>query len=369
MEDVSIRWGILGCGDVAEKKSGPAFRSINGSELVAVMRRDASKAEDYARRHYISRWYNDIDQFFLDDQINAVYVATPPSCHKQHAITALEKGFDVYLEKPVALNAKEAEEIMESLKLSPGNLCVAHYRRSLPLFTRVKEILRSNIIGDVFSCDIKLWQRKPCNTGAENWRLDPSVSGGGLFHDLSPHQLDILLFLFGNPTFFQGMATTHMKSTPGSPVDHVSGMALFDHCVVFNGSWCFCVDPAQEIDECIITGSLGCIRFSFFGPSSDLVVTSRKLDVGGAIFEAGGTATTSETFIHPSVIQTPMIEAAVEYFKFKRMERDVATSSSNEDNASCAPISVVNNPCSLEEAIVVMKMIDAFTSVPISNKK
>jgi predicted dehydrogenase len=136
-----INWGIIGCGNVTEKKSGPAFKKVAGSNLVAVMRRDAEKAADYAARHGISKWYSDADELLNDSELNAIYIATPPASHLDYAITALKKGFNVYVEKPVTRNSAEARAMAEAVRESSSKLTVAHYRRALPMFLKIKELI------------------------------------------------------------------------------------------------------------------------------------------------------------------------------------------------------------------------------------
>ena len=125
----NINWGIIGCGDVTEKKSGPAFNKVPGSRLAAVMRRDADKAADYARRHQVPKWYSNTDDLLNDPEVNAIYIATPPSSHLKYALAALAKGLPVYVEKPVTLNATEAQRMADAVQTYKGKLTVAHYRR------------------------------------------------------------------------------------------------------------------------------------------------------------------------------------------------------------------------------------------------
>lgn len=145
----TIRWGIIGCGDVTEVKSGPGFQKAAHSELVAVMRRDAALAEDYARRHNVPKWYIDAEQLIEDPQVDAVYIATPPAFHKEYAIKAMKAGKPVYVEKPMAMNVAECEEMLEASRQADVPLFVAYYRRQLPRFLKVKELLESGIIGEV----------------------------------------------------------------------------------------------------------------------------------------------------------------------------------------------------------------------------
>lgn len=146
----NINWGIIGCGEVTEKRNGPAFNNISGSSLVAVMRRDGEKAADYARRHGVSNWYIDATELMRNEEVNAIYIATPPSSHRDYAIEALNREFNVYVEKPVTLDGHQARAIAETLKQHPAQkLTVAHYRRQLPLFLKVKEFIETGLVGEV----------------------------------------------------------------------------------------------------------------------------------------------------------------------------------------------------------------------------
>src|ERR1043165_6013444 len=129
-----VRWGIIGCGDVTEVKSGPAFQKADGSALVAVMRRDAKKAEDYARRHNVPRWYADADALIADKDVSAVYIATPPSSHKEYTLKAAKARKPVLVEKPMAMSASECDDMIAACRDAGVPLRVAYYRRRLPRF-------------------------------------------------------------------------------------------------------------------------------------------------------------------------------------------------------------------------------------------
>jgi predicted dehydrogenase len=122
-----INWGIIGCGDVTELKSGPAFNKVNNSKLVAVMRRDAAKAEDYAKRHNVPKWYIDANMLINDPDVNAIYIATPPSTHEIYTIAALTAGKPVYVEKPMAISYQAAINMVDFSNQKKGKLAVAHY--------------------------------------------------------------------------------------------------------------------------------------------------------------------------------------------------------------------------------------------------
>src|SRR4051812_48404790 len=151
----TIKWGIIGCGNVTEKKSGQAYNKIPDSKLVAVMRRDAAKAADYAQRHHVGKWYSDAEDLLNDPEVNAVSIATPPASHLVYALRAIKKGLNIYVEKPVTRNAQEAQEMADAVRVSGAKLTVAHYRRALPMFLHVKSLIDSHAVGDIRTVQIR----------------------------------------------------------------------------------------------------------------------------------------------------------------------------------------------------------------------
>lgn len=240
-----INWGIIGCGDVTEVKSGPAFNKVPDSRLVAVMRRNAGKAADYARRHQVNNWYSNADELINDPAVNAIYIATPPLQHEAYAIKALQAGKYVYVEKPMTVNAAAALRMQQAVT-PDSKLVVAHYRRQQPLFLKIKELILSKTIGDIRFADMRFFQSPPSQQEMEEdgkkWRLDPATSGGGLFHDLAPHQLDLMLYFFGKVASVNGFAANQMQLYPAD--DIVSTNIVFSGGVIFNGLWCFSVPIA-----------------------------------------------------------------------------------------------------------------------------
>ncbi|AYL94065.1 Gfo/Idh/MocA family protein [Mucilaginibacter celer] len=320
----TINWGIIGCGNVTEKKSGPAFKKVPGSDLVAVMRRDAEKAADYAARHGVAKWYSDATELLGDKDLNAIYIATPPASHLDYAIQALQNGFNVYVEKPVTRNSAEARAMAAAVKESGHKLTVAHYRRALPMFLKVKELIDTKKIGDIRTVQIRMWQARKPKLVADvetNWRVLPELSGGGYFHDLAPHQLDLMLYYFGEPEKYHGFSLNQSCSTPAD--DHVCGQILFKNNVVVNGSWCFNVAESETTDTCEIIGTEGKITFPFFGNYITWKTETEEETI---------------TITHPEHIQQPFITKIVAYFK------------------GDGP-----NPCAIDDAVVLMDIIDAFT--------
>jgi predicted dehydrogenase len=321
----TIQWGIIGCGDVTEVKSGPAFNKVPDSKLVAVMRRSAEKAGDYARRHNVPRWYTDAEQLINDPGVNAIYIATPPRQHEEYAIAAMRAGKPVYVEKPMAMDAGGAERMRKLSDETGVKLTVAHYRREQALFRKVKELVDTNAIGKVRLVLLRLLQphrTKMITQTADNWRTDPGISGGGFFHDLAPHQLDLMLHFFGPVKQAHGLAFNQAKYY--APDDIVSGYIQFENEVLFNGTWCFTVAGSQAEDKVEIIGSEGSISFSIF-------------DLGKLVLvrENGLKAFTFDKLEHQ---QQPMIEKVTAWFL---------------DKAA--------NPCPASDGVEVMRLLDTFT--------
>ncbi len=264
--DTEVRWGVLGVGKVCELKSAPAMNTIPNSRLVAVMRRDAEKAKDYAARHEVSKWYSSATDLIQDPEVNAIYIATPPHVHLELTQLAAAAGKPVYVEKPMARTHAECLQMIQACEQASVPLFVAYYRRKLPHFLNIKELLDQVEIGAIRTVHINQKQVLTPNlvsSSAENWRVIPEIAGGGYFYDLASHQLDLLDFLFGKITHASGFSTNQAKAYPAE--DLVTGTFVFENGILGTGSWCFTTSSASEIDEIVIDGSKGQLRFATFG--------------------------------------------------------------------------------------------------------
>lgn len=259
-----INWGIIGCGNVTEVKSGPAFNKVSGSRLLAVMRRDRALAEDYARRHNVPKVYSEALKLINDDEINAVYVATPPGSHAEYAIATLKAGKPVYIEKPMALNYAECAKINEASEKYGVPVFVAYYRRALPGFLKVKELIETGTIGKVLFFQIQLF--KPASedekAGKLPWRVDPSIAGGGHFFDLASHQLDYFDYLFGPVKKVRSMVRNNGALYKAE--DFVTCELEYADGITGIGTWCFNVSSGSYRDIIEFTGDKGSIKFSTF---------------------------------------------------------------------------------------------------------
>jgi predicted dehydrogenase len=322
-----INWGIIGCGDVTEVKSGPAFSKVKNSSLIAVMRRNADKARDYAKRHHVPKWYSDAELLINDLDINAVYIATPPSSHEDYTLAALKAGKFVYVEKPMTMNVASAKNMLQAVTDFNGKLSVAHYRREQPYFKKIKQLIDDKMIGDIKLIRLHFYRK---NLSEEDllvpkyaWRIDESIAGGGLFYDIAPHQLDMMYHLFGEVDKANGFAVNRNKLYTAA--DIVSGNILFKNKIVFSGEWCFDIGEREEEDDCEIIGDKGTIHFSFFDKQEINIVRNQKRE--------------TIEFEKLSHVQQPMIEKVVGYFLGEN-----------------------SNPCSVEEGVKVMELLEKFTA-------
>ena len=262
---MEIKWGIIGCGNVTELKSGPAFNKVEDSKLVAVMRRNAALAQDYAQRHNVSKFYSDASELINDSEVNAVYIATPPDSHALYAIEAMKAGKPVYVEKPMARNYAECMEMIRVSEETGMPLHVAYYRRTLPAFLKVKELVDNGSIGKLLTVNVKLYKafgERDKFPDKQSWHVNPEIAGAGHFYDLASHQFDFLDFVFGPVTKVNGVARNIVGYYKAE--DTVSAAFSFESDVVGSGSWCFVVDEKSEEDSIEIHGTNGKIKFSCF---------------------------------------------------------------------------------------------------------
>lgn len=301
MESI-IRWGFIGCGEATEKKSGPAFAVVKGSEVVAVMGRDKEKTRNYAKRHNIRHCYTDAQALIDDPEVNAVYIATPPSSHATFAIMAMKAGKPVYVEKPLAASYEDCARINRISRETGVPCFVAYYRRYLPYFQKVKELLPQ--IGKVLNVQIRFSvPPRDLDYNRENlpWRVNPEIAGGGYFYDLAPHQIDLLQEMFGCILHAEGYATN--RGGLYKAEDTVSACFMFETGIPGSGSWCFVSDESSKEDNIEIFGSKGTIKFSVF--TFDPIELRNEEGVK------------SFSVPNPTYVQLPLIRNIVEHLQHK----------------------------------------------------
>ena len=298
-----INWGFIGCGEVTEKKSGPAFNEVEGSQVVAGMSRSENKARSYAERHHIRKWYTDAQELIDDPDVNAIYIATPPSSHATFAIMAMRAGKPVYIEKPLAASYNDCIRINRISEQTGVPCFVAYYRRYLPYFQKVKEIIENGTIGKVINVQIR-FSVPPRDLDYKNekelpWRLQPDIAGGGYFYDLAPHQIDLLQNIFGVITRAHGYPANRAHLYKAE--DTVSACFFFENGVTGSGSWCFVGHESAKEDRIEIIGDKGSLSFSVFTYEPIVLITSEGKQ--------------SITVPNPSYVQLPMIKHVIEHLQ------------------------------------------------------
>lgn len=298
-----IGWGFIGCGEVTEKKSGPAFNEVPGSHVVAVMSRNAEKAESYAKRHNIKKWYTDPLELINDPEINAIYIATPPSSHATFAIMAMKAGKPVYIEKPLAASYEDCARINRISELTGVPCFVAYYRRYLPYFQKVKQIIQSGAIGTPANVQIR-FSVPPRDldyksNGSLPWRLQPDIAGGGYFYDLAPHQLDLIQDIFGVITRAHGYSSNMAKLYKAE--DTISACFYFENGLPGSGSWCFVGHQSAKEDRIEVIGEKGMLSFSVYNYSPIQLVTSE--------------GRSSIVVPNPPYVQLPIIRSVIEHLQ------------------------------------------------------
>ncbi len=298
-----INWGFIGCGEVTEKKSGPAFNEVEGSQVVAVMSRSENKARSYAERHHIRKWYTDAQELIDDPDVNAIYIATPPSSHATFAIMAMRAGKPVYIEKPLAASYNDCIRINRISEQTGVPCFVAYYRRYLPYFQKVKEIIENGTIGKVINIQIR-FSVPPRDLDYKNekelpWRLQPDIAGGGYFYDLAPHQIDLLQNIFGVITRAHGYPANRAHLYKAE--DTVSACFFFENGVTGSGSWCFVGHESAKEDRIEVIGDKGSLSFSVFTYEPIVLITSEGKQ--------------SITVPNPSYVQLPMIKHVIEHLQ------------------------------------------------------
>ncbi len=292
----TIRWGIIGVGDVTEIKSGPALYKSEHSELVAVMRRSGDKAKDFAERHNVPRWYDDGDALINDPDVDIVYVATPQYAHKEYTLKAAAAGKPVYCEKPMALSFDECQEMIDACETAGVPLWIAYYRRAMPRFLKIKDLIDS-AIGDIQTVSIQLF--KPTNVQANtpieqlHWNYRPELSGGGLIVDVACHQIDLLNYYFGEIAEVTGFVSNQAGLYPAPD----TSVASFKFTSGLTGSAVWNFNAGADIDETTIVGTKGTLKFATFDPSPFTLTSDR----GVQIFDIG----------YPEHVHQPLVETII----------------------------------------------------------
>ena len=197
-ETKRLRWGLMGCGDIARKRVAPALGDLANCELVAVNRARAELAEEFAREFGARRWYRDWRELLADPEIEAVYIATPVDLHAEQTIAAAEAGKHVLCEKPMALNVAECDRMIAACRAHGVQLGIAYYRHFYPVLNRVQEVIESGEIGVPVLAQVNAFEMfNPQPGDPRFWLVDRARAGGGPMMDFGCHRLELLIKILG----------------------------------------------------------------------------------------------------------------------------------------------------------------------------
>ena len=203
---MTVNWGIIGMGDIADRVTAPAMCQAEHNRLVAVMRRDPKKAEELARKHGVAKHYGSVDEIIQDDEIDALYIATPVHAHAAQTIQAAENGKHVLCEKPMAMNPQEGERMIAACEANGVKLMVCYYQRFNRRHQRIKEWIAAGAIGQVTAARMSFSGFLP--EDPTSWRQKPELSGGGNLMDCGSHCVDLLRYLVGEITQVSALVDT-----------------------------------------------------------------------------------------------------------------------------------------------------------------
>jgi 1,5-anhydro-D-fructose reductase (1,5-anhydro-D-mannitol-forming) len=285
---------MIGCGSVADVKAGPGFQKATGSSLVAVASRDVSKARDYAQRHGVPRVHASAEDLVSDPGVDAVYIATPPASHCQLALAAAAARKPCLVEKPMALNVAECARMAGAFEAAGVPLWVAYYRRALPRYLLVRDLLRDNAAGDITSAHIEVLEPLASPERARSWRFDPAIAGAGLFFDMGSHTVDMIDFLLGP---IADIAAVAFNTAGLYPVEDVVA-ASFRAGPQVAGTAVWNYNAHRSADHIRVIGTRGTITFPMF-VDGDVLLSS---DAGDRRFEIR----------NPPHVHQPLIQSIVD---------------------------------------------------------
>ena len=204
-----IRWGLIGCGDVARKRVADAIQNETNSQLMAACRRDQTRLDEFCDTFAVERRYTNADQLIKDRDIDAVYIATPVKEHLPQTLAAARAGKHVLVEKPMAMTVAECDQMFDACGNAGVKLGVAYYRRFYPVVHRIQELLQSGEIGEPLAVSAVTATPMHMQPGEEGyWRAILEDGGGGALMDIGSHRINVFLHLFGEVTSVKAICET-----------------------------------------------------------------------------------------------------------------------------------------------------------------
>ena len=208
-----LTWGLIGTGDIVNKRVGPALRDLDSCHLHAVARSRSDLAESSARELGASKGYSTWQQLIHDPDIEAVYIATPVYLHAEMTMAAAAAGKHVLCEKPMAMNPSECDKMIEECKKYNVKLGIAYYRHFYPVLNRVKTVIASGAIGEIVYMQMNAFDYfDPEPAHPRYWLLQREKSGGGPMFDFGCHRIEMFLNLLGRVKTVKGFCSNVLFS-------------------------------------------------------------------------------------------------------------------------------------------------------------
>ena len=192
---MKIKWGVIGCGGIADRRTLPGMMLAENAELIAVMDTNFSAAQACKEKYGAKHAFNNVEELLALEEIQAVYIATPVFCHKEQAFAAAKAKKDILIEKPVGMTSTEAEEIAQFCREQGVKLGVGFMMRFHAYHQKMKELIQAGAIGEVVSARSQLtcWYPEMENC----WRQERKLSGGGAMMDMAIHCIDLIRYITG----------------------------------------------------------------------------------------------------------------------------------------------------------------------------
>ena len=193
-----IKWGLVGCGDISQKRVAPAMRDLANHSIRGISRKQTDKLAEFAEEFGAVECFSSAEELILSPDIDAVYLATPVNLHCAHTLLALENGKHVLCEKPMAMSVAECDRMVETAKRTGRLLGIAYYRRFYPAVLKIKELIAAGQIGRpvmarALACEFWSFPKDH----PLYWHIDPEQSGGGPLMDFGSHRIDIIIDIMG----------------------------------------------------------------------------------------------------------------------------------------------------------------------------
>lgn len=259
-----IKWGILGTG-AASRLFAEGLLDAEGAEIFAVGSRDAHRGHDFAREFGMRRTHLSYEYFSRDDQIDAVYIGTPHSLHRDHAVLFLRAGRHVLCEKPFAINTAQAKDMVSAARQGERTLMEAMWMRFMPSIAKARELAAKGEIGEVQKVTADFGFRAEFDP--ENRLFDPALGGGALL-DVGVYPLSFAHMLLGEPETVEGEARIGKTG-----VDEEAAVTLG-----YSGGKRAALTMSLRLDtacDASITGTSGFIRIPAPWWSSERIIVNR----------------------------------------------------------------------------------------------